>query len=77
MMGYLFGHRYSSMLRTLQAHYIPDDMPDTSETERLAILRALEKRDSKAARQAMKAHIDRVIAIFGRTDTDESSFGRD
>jgi len=71
MMGYLLGHRYGSMFRTLQAHYTPDDMPDTSEVEHLAILRALEKRDSKAARQAMKAHIDRVIAIFGRTDTDE------
>lgn len=65
------------MFRTLRAHYTPDDMPDTSETERLAILRALEKRHSKAVRQAMKAHIARVIAIFGRIDADESSFGRD
>lgn len=71
IMGYLLGHRYGSMFRSLQAHYTPDDMPHISEAEHLAVLLALEKRDSKAARLAMKAHIDRVIAIFGRTDTDE------
>ena len=50
----------------LQAHYTPSDMPDVSENEHLAILTALEKRDAKAARAAMKAHIDRVIATFER-----------
>lgn len=47
IMGYLLGHRYGSMFRSLQARYTPDDMPNISEAEHLAILLALEKRDSK------------------------------
>jgi DNA-binding FadR family transcriptional regulator len=66
IIGHLLGHRYGSMFRMLQAHYTPSDMPHVSETEHLAILIALEKRDAKAARSAMKKHIDRVIATFER-----------
>ena len=54
------------MFRMLQAHYTPGDMPSVSESEHRAILAALEKRDGKAARSAMKKHIDRVIATFER-----------
>ncbi len=66
IIGHLLGHRYGSMFKMLQAHYTPSDMPHVSENEHLAILNALEKRDAKAARSAMKAHIDRVIATFER-----------
>ncbi|OQP31416.1 FadR/GntR family transcriptional regulator [Pantoea latae] len=66
IIGHLLGHRYGSMFRMLQAHYTPGDMPLASETEHLTILSALEKRDGKAARAAMKQHIDRVIATFER-----------
>ena len=66
IIGHLLGHRYGSMFRMLQAHYTPSDMPLVSETEHLTILTALENRDGKAARVAMKQHIDRVIATFER-----------
>jgi len=66
IIGHLLGHRYGSMFRMLQAHYTPGDMPLASETEHLTILSALEKRDGKAARAAMKQHIDRVISTFER-----------
>jgi DNA-binding FadR family transcriptional regulator len=66
IIGHLLGHRYGSMFRMLQAHYTPGDMPLASETEHLKILSALEKRDGKAARAAMKQHLDRVIATFER-----------
>jgi len=66
IIAYLLGHRYGSMFRLLQAHYTPDEMPRISEAEHLEVLLALEKRDSQAARLAMKAHIDRVIDIFER-----------
>jgi DNA-binding FadR family transcriptional regulator len=66
IIGHLLGHRYGSMFKILQAHYTPSDMPDVTEHEHLAILTALEKRDAKAARAAMKAQIDRVIATFER-----------
>lgn len=66
IIGHLLGHRYGSMFRMLQAHYTPGDMPLASETEHLTILSALEKRDGKAARAAMKQHLDRVIATFER-----------
>ncbi|ROR14581.1 FadR/GntR family transcriptional regulator [Erwinia sp. JUb26] len=64
IIGHLLGHRYGSMFRMLQAHFTPSDMPNASEHEHLAILSALEKRDAKAARQAMKRHIERVISTF-------------
>jgi len=67
IIGHLLGHRYGSMFRMLQAHYTPSDMPHVSENEHLAILKALEKRDAKAARSAMQKHIDRVIATFERS----------
>lgn len=66
MIDHLLGHRYGSMFRMLQAHYTPRDMPSDSESEHMAILSALEKRDCKTARSAMKKHIDRVIATFER-----------
>lgn len=65
IIGHLLGHRYGSMFRMLQAHFTPSDMPNVSEHEHLAILNALEKRNAKAARQAMKLHIERVISTFG------------
>ena len=66
IIGHLLGHRYGSMFKMLQAHYTPSDMPRVSENEHLAILTALENRDAKTARQAMKNHIERVIATFER-----------
>ena len=66
IIGHLLGHRYGSMFRMLQAQYTPSDMSLASENEHLAILTALEKRDAKAARSAMKQHLDRVIATFER-----------
>lgn len=65
IIGHLLGHRYGSMFRMLQSHFTPSDMPNASEHEHLAILSALEKRNAKAARLAMKLHIERVISTFG------------
>ncbi|MGB9097077.1 FadR/GntR family transcriptional regulator [Erwinia sp.] len=66
IIAHLLGHRYGSMFRSLQQHYTPQDMPHRSETEHLAILQALRARDPRAAKKAMKDHLDAVIAIFGR-----------
>ncbi|MEX3241357.1 FadR/GntR family transcriptional regulator [Serratia quinivorans] len=66
VIGHLLGHRYGSMFRVLQRHYTPDDMPHRSEQEHRAILAAIEARDVRGARKAMKAHLDEVIAIFTR-----------
>ena len=54
------------MFRVLQRHYTPDDMPHRSELEHRAIPAAIEARDVRGARKAMKAHLDEVIAIFAR-----------
>ena len=67
IIGHLLGHRYGSMFRLLQRHYTPQDMPHRSELEHRAILEAIEARDVRAARRAMKAHLDEVIAIFTRS----------
>ncbi len=64
--SHLLGHRYGQMFRLLQERYTPQDMPHLSELEHLAILEAIEASDAPAARKAMKAHLDRVIAIFTR-----------
>ncbi|WP_053143885.1 FadR/GntR family transcriptional regulator [Erwinia billingiae] len=66
IIAHLLGHRYGSMFRSLQQHYTPQDMPHRSETEHLAILQALRARDPRAAKKAMKDHLDAVIEIFGR-----------
>ena len=66
VIAHLLGHRYGSMFRSLQQHYTPQDMPHRSETEHLAILQALKARDPRAAKKAMKDHLDAVIEIFGR-----------
>lgn len=66
IIAHLLGHRYGTMFRSLQQHYTPQDMPHRSETEHLAILTALKARDPRAAKKAMKTHLDSVIAIFGR-----------
>nr|WP_154325425.1 FadR/GntR family transcriptional regulator [Pantoea sp. 201603H] len=67
IIAHLLGHRYGTMFRALQLHYAPQDMPHRSEIEHLAILNALEARDPRAAKKAMKEHMDAVIAIFGRS----------
>jgi len=67
IIAHLLGHRYGTMFRGLQLHYTPQDMPHRSEVEHLAILTALEARDPRAAKKAMKEHLDAVIAIFGRS----------
>ncbi|OKB67455.1 hypothetical protein BHU62_08170 [Serratia marcescens] len=59
-------HSSGSMSCVLQRHYTPDDMPHRSELEHRAILAAIEARDVRGARKAMKAHLDEVIAIFTR-----------
>ena len=66
IIAHLLGHRYGTMFRGLQLHYTPQDMPHRSEVEHLAILTALEARETRAAKKAMKEHLDAVIAIFGR-----------
>jgi DNA-binding FadR family transcriptional regulator len=66
IIAHMLGHRYGTMFRGLQLHYTPQDMPHRSEVEHLAILTALEARDTRAAKKAMKEHLDAVIAIFGR-----------
>lgn len=66
VIAHLLGHRYGSMFRSLQQHYTPQDMPHRSETEHLAILQALKARDPRAAKKAMKDHLDAVIEIFGQ-----------
>lgn len=66
IIGHLLGHRYGSMFRTLQRHYTTDDMPRRSEQEHQDILAAIEMRDVRGARKAMKAHLNEVIAIFTR-----------
>lgn len=67
IIAHLLGHRYGSMFRGLQLRYTPQDMPHRSEVEHLAILNALEARNPRAAKKAMKEHLDAVIAIFGRS----------
>ena len=66
IIAHLLGHRYGTMFRSLQQHYTPQDMPHRSESEHLEILTALEARDSRAAKKAMKEHLDAVIKIFGQ-----------
>ncbi|MGG5215756.1 MULTISPECIES: FadR/GntR family transcriptional regulator [Rahnella] len=66
IIAHLLGHRYGTMFRSLQLHYTPQDMPHRSEIEHLEILTALEARDSRAAKKAMKDHLDAVIKIFGQ-----------
>ena len=66
IIAHLLGHRYGTMFRSLQQHYTPQDMPHRSESEHLEILTALEARDSRAAKKAMKEHLDAVINIFGQ-----------
>lgn len=66
IIAHLLGHRYGTMLRGLQLHDTPQDMPHRPVVEHLAILTALEARDTRAAKNAMKEHPDAVIAIFGR-----------
>ncbi|HYG07219.1 MAG TPA: FadR/GntR family transcriptional regulator [Stenotrophomonas sp.] len=67
LLRHLLGHRYGTLFQRLQTLYTPADMPRRSETEHRAILDALMRRDPEAARQAMAAHLDAVIAIFSRT----------
>jgi len=67
LLRHLLGHRYGTLFQRLQALYTPVDMPRRSETEHQAILDALMRRDGEAARQAMAAHLDAVIAIFSRS----------
>lgn len=67
IIGHLLGHRYGSMFRMLQRHYTPDDMPHRSEQEHRALLEAIEAHDVRAAKKAMKNHIDQVITIFTRS----------
>ncbi|RYJ11722.1 FadR family transcriptional regulator [Rahnella variigena] len=66
IIAHLLGHRYGTMFRSLQLNYTPQDMPHRSEIEHLEILTALEARDSRAAKKAMKDHLDAVIKIFGQ-----------
>ncbi|WP_288474369.1 FadR/GntR family transcriptional regulator [uncultured Pseudomonas sp.] len=66
LLRHLLGHRYGSMFQLLQRRYTPEDMPDRSQQEHLAILEALEAHDPDAARQAMAAHLDAVTRIFAR-----------
>ena len=63
---YLLGHCYGSMFQRLQVLYTSSDMPHRSQNEHLAILEAIENADSKAARRAMRQHLDSVIRIFSR-----------
>lgn len=67
LLRHLLGHRYGTLFQRLQTLYTPADMPRRSEHEHKAILDALQRRDADAARQAMAAHLDAVIAIFSRT----------
>jgi len=66
IIAHLLGHRYGTMFRSLQLHYTTQDMPHRSEVEHLAVLNAIEARDARGAKKAMKEHLDAVIAIFGR-----------
>jgi len=67
LLRHLLGHRYGTLFQRLQTLYTPADMPRRSETEHRVLLDALMRRDAEAARQAMAAHLDAVIAIFSRT----------
>ena len=66
IIAHLLGLRYGTMFRSLQLHYTTQDMPHRSEVEHLAVLNAIEARDARGAKKAMKEHLDAVIAIFGR-----------
>lgn len=68
LIQHLLGHRYGNMFQRLQVHYTCDDMPFRSENEHREILEALERRDSKRARQAMRIHLEEVIRIFMRSE---------
>ncbi len=63
---YLLGHRYGALFRRLQSLYTPDDMPKRSQNEHASVLAAIEKHDARAARMAMRQHLDAVIGIFSR-----------
>ena len=60
----LLGHKYGKLFTTLQRLYTPDDMPMRSQQEHLAVLIALEARDSDGARLAMHTHLDNVMTMF-------------
>lgn len=62
----LLGHRYSPLFRRLQGLYSSADMPFRAEQEHWEVLKAIVARDAEAARAAMAAHLDSVIAIFTR-----------
>ncbi|MBV7434569.1 FadR family transcriptional regulator [Cardiobacteriaceae bacterium TAE3-ERU3] len=60
----LLGHKYGKLFTTLQRLYTPEDMPMRSQQEHLAVLIALEARDSDAARHAMHEHLHNVMTMF-------------
>lgn len=64
IMRHLLGHSYGEMFSALQRYYTPEDMPLRSQVEHLTILAALQQRKAEAAREAMQAHLDSVIAMF-------------
>lgn len=63
---HMLGHQYGAMFRRLQALYTPTDMPRRSEEEHRAVVEAIESGAVRAARTAMREHLDSVIAIFSR-----------
>lgn len=66
----LLGHQYGQMFSTLQRLYTPKDMPMRSQQEHLAILIAIEKGDTEAAKSAMHSHLSHVIDIFTKNRED-------
>jgi DNA-binding FadR family transcriptional regulator len=66
LIRHLLGHQYGAMFQRLQQLYTSKDMPHRSELEHATIVAALRERDPKAARRAMRTHLDSVIRIFSR-----------
>lgn len=67
MIRYLLGHKYGVMFQRLQQLYTSRDMPHRSEQEHKAFVEAICARDARAARRAMRTHLDSVIRIFSRS----------
>ncbi len=68
LIRHLLGHKYGAMFQHLQRLYTTKDMPHRSEREHEAIVEAICARDARAARKAMRAHLDSVIRIFSRNN---------
>ncbi|SFU36250.1 FadR/GntR family transcriptional regulator [Pseudoduganella namucuonensis] len=65
VIDYLWNQR-GSLWHKLKAHYATEDLRKNTLTDHRAILGAIAAHDATAARQAMRAHLERVTRTFSR-----------